>query len=346
MKRILALSGITMFFAMSFIHAEEAILIDFSNLATGDDGEHTETSFDYSPWAGDGYTDEEKAMMKTSYAIKNWVVALNSSARSSVADRLTTVRSVDSAFRGTTVAGVRVHFPSSGSSNANATMRPPYPVPAMAPNLLLNNEADLEAEPRNYFDDNPYVNRGLLNNVGVIKMVEMNVRGLNFPHSVSVLLERIGGRVEEIPMGSLDFDGWKTLTWTNPSYAFEVRQRDLRRMPLYPYTVPYVKLNGIRFHRSGQHDGGDFIAYVQNVTLVYDKAVRDDVPVDIDDEAIWHILRSRELARMRLELRTLGERLVYEFTQAQLMDNSRSRSYPAYGPIPVNDRRPVSVNEG
>lgn len=337
MKRISALSGIALLFAASFVSAEEAQLIRFGDLTAGDDGQHAETILDYSVHAGSGFTEEEKGMMRTSYAIQNWGVVLNNSARGIVADRLTTARPVESTFRGETVMGVRIHFPSSGSNNAHATVRPPFPVPAIDPAILEEGPAE-DGEIRNYFDENPFLNRGIISNVGVLKIVEMNIRGLNFPHNVSILLERIGGRVEEIPMGSLDFDGWKTLSWTNPSYAFEVRQRDLRRLPVYPYTVPYIKLNGIRFYRSGQNMGGDFIAYIQDIVLVFDKAVRDDVPVDIDDEAIWNIIRDRELARMRLEMRRLGERQVFEFAQQRLMDTTRPQTFPAHGAIPVNDR--------
>lgn len=344
MKRILALSGVAMLFAASFVTAEEAQLINFGDFVAGDDGQHAETTFDYSVHAGQTYTQEEKDMMKTSYALQNWVVTLNGSARNVVADRLTTARPVESSARGKTVMGVRVHFPSNGSNNANAVVRPPFPVPAINP-TLIEGGIEEDGEQRNYFDENEFVGRGIVNNVGILKMVEMNIRGLNFPHSVSILLERIGGRVEEIPMGSLDFDGWKTLTWTNPSYAFEVRQRDLRRLPVYPYTVPYIKLNGIKFYRSGHNMGGDFIAYIDDIVLVFDKAVRDDVPVDIDDEAVWNIIRDREMSRMKIELRRLGERLVYEFTQAKLMDTTRPQTFPAHGAIPVNDRRPSAVNE-
>ena len=34
--------------------------------------------------------------------------------------------------------------------------------------------------------------------------------------------------------GYLEFDGWRTLTWNNPNYVADVRNRELRKFPLYP----------------------------------------------------------------------------------------------------------------
>ncbi len=334
MKRIFALSGVALLFCASLAYAEESVLINFSELTADQDGQNSATVIDYSAQAGTAFTDEEKALMVTSLAIENWVVELNGSARTVVADRLTTARTVQSAFLGEPVMGVRIHFPRH-ANNANALVKPPFPIPAIE--MPEGEQTDGQT---NSFAENRFLNKGLVQNVGTLKVIEMNIRGLNFPHTVSVLLERIGGKVEELPLGSLDYDGWKTLSWTNPSYAFEVRQRNRRVMPIYPHTVPFVKLNGIRFSRNGMNDGGDFVAYIKDIVVVYDKAVRDDVPVDIDDEGVWHIIRDRELARMEVEMRRLGERQVFEFIQTRLMDTSRGTSFPAYGAIPVNNRVP------
>jgi hypothetical protein len=332
MKRIFALSGVALLFCASLAYAEESVLINFSELIADQDGQNSATMIDFSAQAGTAFTDDERALMVTSLAIENWTVELNSSARTVVADRLSTARTVQSAFFGEPVMGVRIHFPSH-ANNANALVKPPFPIPA-----LEMPEGEQEDGTINNFNENRFLNKGFVQNVGTLKIIEMNVRGLNFPHTVSVLLERIGGKIEELPLGSLDYDGWKTLSWTNPSYAFEVRQRNRRVMPVYPHTIPFIKLNGIRFSRSGMNEGGDFIAYIKDIIIIYDKAVRDDVPVDIDDEAVWHIFRDREIARREAEMRRLGEREVFEFVQSRLMDTSRPTTFPAYGTIPVNNR--------
>jgi len=150
--------------------------------------------------------------------------------------------------------------------------------------------------------------------VGVIKSLGIRIRGMNFPHGVSLILEDEEGKQTTMFMGYLDFDGWKTLTWNNPAYVSDVRNRELRIFPLYPKSSPFVKLAGILITRDAAHEGGDFVTYVKDVKILYDKAVLDPVR-DIDDEAVWGINDKREADRKLIESRRFGESQVLRYLE-------------------------------
>jgi hypothetical protein len=72
------------------------------------------------------------------------------------------------------------------------------------------------------------------------------------------------------------------------------------------------------FQRDAAFEGGDFVAYVKDVRLLYDKAVLEPVH-DIDDESIWGIVGKRESDRKRIESARFGANQVlrYEETMKQ-----------------------------
>ena len=57
--------------------------------------------------------------------------------------------------------------------------------------------------------------------MGVIKTVAVTVKGLNFPHGLSLVLKDADGNEKVIFMGYLNFDGWKELRVGEP----ELRER-------------------------------------------------------------------------------------------------------------------------
>ena len=322
MKRLLTLSGVLLL-SVSLAFAETSTLIDFNDLvADGDNGQNAATTINFGQFAGSSFTQAERDSMQTSLAIANWNVELNSSARTRNSLLLSRVQPVQSQFLGgNTTMGVRVHFPAFNTS-ATATIVPPFSIPSLW---------ELEAGSGDF---GAFDNKGVIKNVGEIKSVSMTVRGLNFNHNASILLSDFDGRTREIPMGNLRFDGWRTLTWNNPSYVFEVRRRQLEVRPLYPFTVPLIKLEGIRFHRDAASPAGDFITNIANIEVTYDLAQRTDVPADIDDEITWGILHAREATRMNHEMRNFGERQILELVEGMLI--APGTPTPADGNIPMN----------
>lgn len=315
MKRIFILLAIALVGTVAF--ADQELLIDFSLLeadttvspnATAPD-QHEATLVDFAEVAGASIDPQMRELMKSSLYIGNWEVDLNSSAQSALSQSNSKVaqarvRAGATNFPDDAVLGVRIHFPTE-PWNAWAVVRPPFEIQAYE---------DAPDGTRGAKFENGF---GVLKNVGVIKQIGVWVYGLNYPHSLSVILQDENNEQEEIFMGYLDFDGWRQLIWDNPNYIVDVRDRELRSYPLYPNLQPMRKLIGFRIYRDGSTVGGDFITYIHDVELVYDRALLE-LESDIDHDALWMILEERESDRRRAELRRLGNEQVLRFIEQEL----------------------------
>jgi hypothetical protein len=326
------------------VSADEAVLIDFSLLKADivadqvNQGKFTEnraTMIDFSGTAGASYTDEQKKQMRTSLAIQNWDVLLASSSRSNINQSLSMTRealiSKDAKqYAGQSVMGIRIHFPEA-DFNSWAKVVPPYTIPAFEKKVSVDDQGNItEAKDsgsadavnarmtrfEGTYDNNTKIKTayGIVKNVGVIKSVAVNVKGLNFPHGLSAILLDSDGNEQIVFLGYLNFDGWKTLRWDNPGYVQDVRNRELRVYPLYPKTTPMVKFNGFMISRDAAHEGGDFVAYVKDVKILYDKAILEPV-TDIDDESIWGIVGKKEEERKDIESRRFGSQQVLRYLE-------------------------------
>jgi Flagellar filament outer layer protein Flaa len=302
MKRFLTILGVALFLASNGAFAEQQTLIDFSTLiGSGDQGLHAQTTIDYSRQAGSSYSAEDKAKMKISLAIPSWEVQLSSSSQTvdNQSNSMVLAAPVNkdaSKYAGDTVMGVRIHFPSY-AINSYAIIKPPFTIPAYQ---TLENSTDQNAKPGSQFDG-----FGVLKNVGVLKSIQINVLGRNYSNSLSLLLENDLGEEQEIFMGFLNFDGWKALTWVNPNYQTQVRNRDIKVLALYPRSEPFIKLKGIIIHRDGSQDGGDMVAYFKDIKVIFDQAVLPG-SAEVNDEAVWGILKQREESQRNFELAKLG----------------------------------------
>jgi len=316
------------------LFAEESVLIDFSKLAAdqtvGTNKAPTEngvTLIDYSGIAGASFTDADKALMKSSLAIGNWQVTLASSARSIANQSVTmTKEAVTSAsakqFNGQDMAskkilGVRIHFPVE-TFNSWAMISPPFDIPAYADKDALQGGRMVVADADKGRGEK-FLGFGVVKNVGVLKSLSITVYGANFPNGLGVVVGDQDGTEQTMFMDYLQFDGWRTLTWNNPNYVGDVRNRELRKFPLYPKGEPYVKIVGIVVYRDSEQEGGDFVTYVKDIKITYDKALIDTTR-DINDEAIWGIIQQRNEARRLAELRRLGGIQVLRFLEQQKMD--------------------------
>ena len=119
-------------------------------------------------------------------------------------------------------------------------------------------------------------------------------------------------------MDYLNFEGWRTITWKNPNYITEVRNRDVYQTPLYPKATPMVKLAGVRILKDASQEGGDIITYIKDISVVYDKAVLT-IERDVDEEAIWGILKEREESRRTAEFERLGQQQVLRYLEQKKM---------------------------
>lgn len=325
MKRFGILLGI-MLFAMSFsLFAVETVLVDFNTLtADMEDGNNKATVVDFSGKAGVGYTDEEKKLMKASLAIEKWDVVLNSSARTVMNQKLSYTKEAKvnenaQKFAGETVMGIRIHFPEE-PFNAYALVKPPFEIPA-----YMRKTKDDGTEDETDKNGSKFDGFGVVKNVGAIKSIAVNVYGSNFKNGLGIILKDQNGEERNVFLDYLEFRGWRTLGWVNPSYISEVRNRELKKYPLYPRTTPMRKLIGFVIYKDAAQDGGDVITYIKDVKLTYDLAILPGVD-DIDNEALWGILDARESSRRNAEWKKLGEIQVLRALEQRKLDQTSDKT--------------------
>ena len=312
--------------------AEEAIIVDFAllnaDIIADPNGKMTQnrrTVMDYGKVAGASYTDEQKALMRTSLALEQWDVELNSSAQNPLSVATSTIKEAEvraegEKFAGQKLMGVRILFPE-WTNNANAKIKPGFLIPAYEKMAQVDDQGNLQeptdedkASGKSRFEDG----YGIVRNTGVIKSIAVNTYGMNFPHGLYVLLRDQNNVVKRYFMGYLLFDGWREMIWNNPSYIANVKSRELRLYPVYPTALPHVAFEGFLITRDAAHDGGDAIAYFKDVKIIYDKAVLTTVR-DFADEDIWGIQAERETKRKKIEVEKFGQTQVLRFLEQEKM---------------------------
>ncbi len=218
--------------------------------------------------------------------IQKWVVLLNSSANSVSAKRYSMCKKVKTKGKYTKdprdVLGARIHFPA-GPFNAWAKITPPFEFRAFGKDGKIVS-----------------VENGVVDNTGQIYQIVVEVNGRNYNHSLTLRLKDDQEDITDYFMGYLYFAGWKKLIWKNPNYIENVDIREIFRLPLYPKSVPYKKLDSFIIYRHGNVQGGDFVTYIANVSIAYDKAVLEE-EMDVDDEEVWQIITQRQQARAAIE---------------------------------------------
>lgn len=331
MKKTFLFIAVSMILSGICAFAEEATVIDFTLLKAdcvadenGNPTENSRTVIDFSTAAGATFTEDQKQLMKTSLALPQWEVLLNSSARSVQSLQLSTVVAApvkaesSQPFAGESVMGVRVLFPE-WSANAHAYVRPPFEIPAYE-KLSSADENGNRQEPtdeekaskKTLFEDG----YGVVKNVGTIKSIAVSTLGMNYPEGLYVLLKDTDGVERRYFMGYLGFDGWKNLVWSNPQYISEIRTREIRVYPIYPRGLPFVKFTGFQITRDAAHIGGDFIGYFKDVRIIYDKALLSS-DRDIADEDLWGIIGKKEADRQAGEMSRFGGKQVNRYLEKQ-----------------------------
>ena len=342
MKKTLSLIAAAMLLVGGVAFAEEAMLIDFTQLdadyeLTDADGnvvskQNKRTTMDYAISAGSTFTKQQKDLMRTSLSLPEWEITLNSSAKTvqSLADSQVVAapvkESADVPFAGQNVMGVRIVFPT-WNSNANAKIVPPFDIPAYEPLSTVSDDGERkqlsEDEDASSFNvaQNPSFEKtlfeggfGVIKNVGTIKSIKVTTMGMNFPHGLYVHLTDNDNVERRYFMGYLGFDGWKELRWNNPQYISEIRNREIRVYPIYPRGTPFVKFSGFEITRDAAHIGGDFIGYFKDVKVIYDKALLTS-DRDIADEDLWGIIGKKEAARQNAEMSKFGNKQVNRYLE-------------------------------
>lgn len=280
MKKITAALMFVIFANMAF-GLTNSVLVDFNIFGNPDSLKYEGDTETTARQLGDYYTD-------------NWIVFLNSSSQTVQNRALSYVTNSDSkgnggAWQPEKVIGVRAHFPISAWASY-ALVKPPYPFEI-------------------YGGDNgdKFLNgKGVAHNVGTIKSISSWVYGRNFLVMYYINLADENEKLTSYPMGYVYFNGWRELKWNNNNYVTDARDRVLKRTPLYSKLIPSIKLDSMQFSRTKDTVGGDFITYVRNITVEYEQS-SFETEEDIDDEAIWQIIKTEYNRRSVIENKRIEE---------------------------------------
>ncbi len=232
------------------------------------------------------------------WALDKWKVTLASSANTVRNNVLSYVMKVPSKKFGD-VLGARIHF-IEGRFLSWATIAPPF---EFFPYYDDGSNVNVNAQN----EENSFV-MGILMNVGQIKSVSSWIYGLNYQMQAGVRMRDRNDQVQDYFMGSVYYDGWRKLVWSNPEYTESIQDRVLQRIALYPRSYPYIAFDSFIVYKPETENGGDFVIYFKDVDVEYDRAIiREEL--DIDDEAAWGILQAERLKKRVSDLKNIGEKI-------------------------------------
>ena len=301
--------------------AHKATLLDFSLLTAGEeDGQNPDTIIELADYSTYALSEEERAEFDVSLAIEQWSVKLNSSAAFPDTIAKSMVKEVEVTDAETVfgneklgvenpgkVLGVRANFPQ-GSRYAYADIVPPFEIP-----VYYKKPGTDE-----YMFQN---GRGAIDNVRYIKKISAVVCGRNYPHKLQVVLRDSDYNEKVYTIGDFNFTGWQRLEWENPNYIVNVKDRDLKKEPTYPMLNRSWKVVALRIVKDIQHEGGDFIGYIKQIDIEYDKDVIER-NLDIDDDAYWNIVSDYNDFMSDYNFSRLGEQLTLEYIEKQRMNQN------------------------
>jgi hypothetical protein len=197
------------------------------------------------------------------------------------------------------VLGVRIHF-IQGPFLSWAMVKAPFNFFPFYDNGEFVNQNDSKEE-------NSLV-MGILANVGQVKSLSTWVYGLNYQMQVSARIKDRNDQIQDFYLGSVFYDGWRKLVWTNPEYTDSIQDRVLQRLPLYPKSYPFISFDSFVVYKPEIENGGDFVIYFKDIEIEFDRAIiREEM--DIDDETIWGIMQKERLKERVQDLKAIGEKI-------------------------------------
>lgn len=110
-------------------------------------------------------------------------------------------------------------------------------------------------------------------NVGAWKTLRVEVRGdeqaWGHPVQIGLILADNDGQEQIYRVGIVDREGWRELSLENAEYIDLVRNREMRRLPLYDEYIPSLRLVGILLTPTGSSPTR---IWIRRISLVYDQA--------------------------------------------------------------------------
>lgn len=229
--------------------------------------------------------------------LENWKVVLNASSDTAMNRNKSMVKNSPSQQYGN-VLGVRLQFQSWPHAFwAKVTL----------PFFFSHVYLDGRLVSQNDDNDDNGLAIGVLANVGQIKNVRSWFYGLQYDYNYGVRVVDEMGDLSEYGLGSVNYEGWRRLSWNNRNYLDNIDS--VSDNPLYPFHFPYLKFDSLTFYKTDGSSDPNFIGYARDVTMEFDYAVlREDQ--DINDEAIWQILSQRAVDERLIISRRLAEELL------------------------------------
>ena len=273
---------------------------------------------------------EEYEQMRVSLALDRWQVKLSSSSnflenRNSSQVVAYQVKEASSRFAGERVMAVTFTLPTL-RIHSQARIVPEFTIPSysLTPGTDLQQDISQPATQRM----GQFLGKGVLRNVGTIRSIIATVYGRRFPISLTIEAEHTDIGARSYSMGSLQFSGWQDLIWNNANYIEDVRKRSYTNEPDYPRGMPSMVLSALRLDRTNQAvdpNSTQFVFYIKEIRVVYDKDVSETFDSEIDDEQIW--LLNTINSQMRSYNRAMESRtnVVDRYVELQ----NRAQNYPA-----------------
>ncbi len=232
------------------------------------------------------------------WQLDKWRIMLTSSANT-VENKVKSYSKKAQSKRFNDVLGSRIHF-IQGRFLSWAMVRPPFdffPYYDNGKDVNVNDSGE----------ENSLV-MGILMNVGQIKSISSWVYGLNYQMQVAIRLKDRNDLIQDYFMGSVYYDGWRKLVWSNPEYTDSIQDRVLQRLPLYPKSYPYITFDSYIIYKPEVENGGNFVIYFKDIEVEFDRAIiREEL--DIDDEGVWSILAKERLQKRMEDIKTIGEKI-------------------------------------
>lgn len=240
--------------------------------------------------------EEVETLPPINYGLKNWRLVPASSIKRTEVFKASRVQSVvvqAGEYAGQHVLGVKIKFPSY-NYDMFVNIEPPFMPDTSNP---------------------AFNNNGVLDNVGIVRSAYITVYGLYQPEKLYLVTEDDDGATHEFGFGSLYYIGWRTLEWINPDYIYDVRDREIDRRPLYPRASSKRRFKSIIIQRSALNGTTDFVTYIKDVALTYDKAINNDLFNDIANEETWRIIEDSYSQRERLMIKKAATDRYFEYLE-------------------------------
>ena len=273
------------FFAMAL---EETMIIDFGQYEKRIMSEFDSMNTNSKASNPDG--SPNYVVTPTVMSISNWLVEIKSSGIRIPNIVRSQSLGVFSKAQNQSVLGVRINFPAT-RQNDRAYIHPQFDF------HVYNKKGNFTN-----------LSNGVVANVGLIKDLSLWVKGRNYPFDIAARLVDEKEKLHEFFFGNLFFDNWRKLTWVNPNYIDQVKDRVIERKPMYPKDLPYMRFQSFVVYRGMDQIGGDFILYIKSLSMRYERYAVTVLEDDIDDEGVWKILQKRAIENMVREQKHLGER--------------------------------------